>query len=562
MIKVTCPHCGLAILVPAAVQGNQGCCFACGKPLMVPYAGGDNMKWIDFTPGTRIADRYEIVKCIGRGGMAIVYSARDHLIREPVALKFIHPRLVSSQQGQLLFLREAQVARRLRHDNIVAVHDIGRTEEGVLYLSMELLRGETLRHLLIRYREQKKFPPVTFAFRVMFQLLDALSYAHRFVVHRDLKPENIMVSPGEHIKILDFGLARAFDREKGEKGDTRGKERFIGTEAYAAPEQKQHREIDFRADIYAAGLIFRELLTLRVPFEPVASLDEVRGDIAPSLVPVLEKALQERREERWQSTRTFKEALQEVFVSSYQHQESVELVRPANGTVSLEGMIYLEGGSFMMGDDSLPVARPRFEAHVEPFYMDKFPVTVGQYARYLEATGAPHPRFWGEDGFSNDDQPVVGVSWEQARAYAHWCGKALPSEAEWEFAARGKENRRYPWGMAEPDRARANYGEHLNMPTLVGMFEEGATPDGIQELAGNVYEWTRDWFVPYGDSRKKVVPRRAVRGGCWRSPPHELRTVWRGGFFPEAQEPFLGFRCVVPVNRLHRSVNGKIKNNA
>ena len=100
---------------------------------------------------------------------------------------------------------------------------------------------------------------------------------------------------------------------------------------------------------------------------------------------------------------------------------------------------------------------------------------------------------------------------------------------------------------------RANYGDHLAMPSIVTMHEDGATPEGILDLAGNVYEWTRDFFLPYAPEQRereeRDAARRAVRGGSWHSPPAELRCSFRKGLFPESQLTTAGFRCVIPVNR-------------
>src|SRR5690606_27844617 len=120
-------------------------------------------------------------------------------------------------------------------------------------------------------------------------------------------------------------------------------------------------------------------------------------------------------------------------------------------------------------------------------------------------------------------------------AYAAWAGKQLPTEAQWEFAARGKENRRYPWGTQEPDPHKANYGDFLNMPSIVSMHDEGRTKDGLYDMGGNVYEWTTSVFLPYDPVKREaaqqqgVAPQRVVRGGSWHSPPNELRCSFRKG---------------------------------
>jgi formylglycine-generating enzyme required for sulfatase activity len=219
-------------------------------------------------------------------------------------------------------------------------------------------------------------------------------------------------------------------------------------------------------------------------------------------------------------------------------------------------MVFLEGGSFLMGSSDSLEEGPQFEATVDPFFVDVYPVTNEQYREFLESTGHPEPKFWRHRDFNGDKQPVVGVTWAEAQAYAAWAGKRLLTEAEWEFAARGKQNRRYPWGIQEPDQTRANYGDYLNMSSIVTMHEDGMTPEGVYDLAGNVYEWTGDLLLPYDPARRKAAlktgeVRRVARGGSWHSPAHELRGSFRKGLFPETQLNTVGFRCGLSARTDH-----------
>ncbi|MBI4559441.1 MAG: SUMF1/EgtB/PvdO family nonheme iron enzyme [Candidatus Hydrogenedentes bacterium] len=532
----------------------MGICFGCGERLQVPSISnllqdGD----LRFNRGDRISDRYVIEEQIGQGGMGVVYQATDTLMTEAVALKFMNPRLLRTQKGQRLFIQEAQIARRLRHENIVAVHDVTSTPDGILYLSMEFLKGQSLRSYLRRQRKDRKYVDIRLVVTLISQVLAALEYAHRTVVHRDIKPENVMLMPGERVKVLDFGLAKVLDEEVSDtpNGNRQGA-RVVGTLAYAAPEQHYHRGIDLRTDIFTVGLMFRELLTLRTPMDEPAEVVDVRSDVSPSLLAVLEKALRAEKENRWQSAGEFRHQLLHAFDESYR-QYAVHHVHVDSATkVSTEGMVYLEGGSFLIGSNESPEEAPEFEAQVEPFYMDVSPVTTEQYAVFLEATDHPEPKFWRHAQFNGPHQPVVGVTWADANAYAQWAGKRLPSEIEWEYAARGKANRKYPWGNQEPDSTRSNFGDFLNMPSIVTMHEDGATPEGLFDLAGNVYEWTLDYFLPYdlvrqGNPGATTSPRRVVRGGSWHSTKDELRCTHRKGLFPEAQLTTVGFRCVLAV---------------
>lgn len=551
MIRVTCGQCGLQVMAPEAVAGRRGTCFGCGAMVVVPTEHvAQSARDVVLEPGQRISDRYVISQPVGRGGMGTVYVAEDTLLDEQVALKFLHPHLLQTQRGVQLFIREAQVARRLRHDQIVATHDVGRTPEGILYLSMEMLPGHSLRKYLNKFRLDKQAMPVRLAVGLTNQILDALDYAHQYIVHRDLKPENVVIMPGEKLKVLDFGLAKAIDEEEvpGAVQGSGSNRRIVGTEAYAAPEQKRHGEVDALADVYAVGVMLHEMLTLRSPREPFVEVEAVRTDVSPTIIAITEKARREHKHERWSSAAAFRTALMDAYSEAYTKVHSAKTASDREQQASTDGMVLLEGGAFLMGDNESPSSSPEFEAQVGAFYMDTYPVTVAQYRRYLEATDTPPPKFWGAPGFEGGDQPVAGVTWEEAAAYAHWEGKRLPTEAEWEFAARGRANRKYPWGHEAPDKNRANYGDYLSMPSFVNMHEEGATPEGICDLAGNVAEWTSDWFQTYSQQRRgdvPVEPRRTVRGGAWDSRPEALRCTARQGVFPEAQLPTVGFRCVV-----------------
>ena len=552
MISVVCTHCGLKILVPPSVQGRQGACLNCGNPITVPTEGVTSASAsLDFHEGDCIGERYVIKSFVGRGGMGVVYRAEDLLVKEEVALKFLRRGVLRTEKGRRLFLREAQVARRLRHENIIAVHDVGFTTEGVLYLSMEYVRGISLRAFLMRHRHDRRHVPVRRAVRIMLQILDALEYAHRWVIHRDIKPENIMLLHDNQAKILDFGVAKAVEQDEAptENRARSDKPRKVsGTLVYAAPEQVLHQPVDLRADIYTAGLLLRELLTLRTPRELPPEKPIKRSDVAPSICAVADKAIQTDKSERWQTARAFHDALKESFDSSYQVRVATESISKNNKKVSTDGMVFFEGGYFRMGNDSVQGEAPMREVFVEPFWMDVHPVTVAQYEQYLTETGAAEPTYWRDPQYNGPDQPVVGITWEEALAYAAWAGKELPTETQWEFAARGSENRKYPWGNTAPDTTRCNFRNYLGMPSIVTMHDEGQTPDGMLDMAGNVFEWTRDAFAPYDqqdtdEGKLRKFPQKSVRGGCFQSESAEITTSARVGMFPDVRQNNVGFRC-------------------
>lgn len=215
------------------------------------------------------------------------------------------------------------------------------------------------------------------------------------------------------------------------------------------------------------------------------------------------------------------------------------------------GMMWIPGSTFLMGtENGKPDETPAHEVTVAPFWMDKTEVTQEQYARFAQATGRP--------GFTltntNPSYPVVNVTWDDANAYAKWAGKRLPTEAEWECAARGGLNQLpYIWGREEPSEARANIG--LQVPAVAAVASFPTNSYGLHDMAGNVWEWCADWYSPnFYTQSTKLNPKgpengteRVVRGGSFRSIPnddHGYRPGARSKLAPETRRPDLGFRCV------------------
>lgn len=176
------------------------------------------------------------------------------------------------------------------------------------------------------------------------------------------------------------------------------------------------------------------------------------------------------------------------------------------------------------------------------FRLAKYPVTVAEYGRFVESEahgGREKPGDW-EEQLQHPNRPVVNVSWFDAEAYCTWKGCRLPSEAEWELAAGGKKKREYPWGDEAPDATRANYDGGPGHPTPVGLYPKGATPEGLRDMAGNVWEWSADWY----DAQQKY---KVLRGGAWDSSSQNLRVSDRSRNEPTNQYYNIGFRCAGDV---------------
>ena len=234
-------------------------------------------------------------------------------------------------------------------------------------------------------------------------------------------------------------------------------------------------------------------------------------------------------------------------------------------------MMQIPAGPFFMGSDTGPVdERPKHQVHLDAFQIDRTPVTNAQFAEFLNARGPINTR--NERLFDVDDRdarlhqrgttwvaeagfathPVVEVSWVGARDYCQWLGKRLPTEAEWEKAARGTDDRRYPWGDALQEQTRAQYNAGWNETAPVGSFPAGVSTYGVLDMAGNVWEWVSSAYHPYpyqaADGREDLAPGpvRSTRGGGHDSSAEDLTTTQRGRLLsrnPRAGHHNIGFRC-------------------
>jgi len=254
--------------------------------------------------GTTLDGRYELVAHLATGGMGAVFQARHVHLRKDVAVKVLRPDLTSSAEIVERFRREAEIASALEHDNIVRVTDFGRSPEGLLFLVMELLGGESL---FDRLRREGFLSPEE-AVPILWQVCAGLQAAHGLgVVHRDLKPENVFLartaSGREVAKVLDFGIAKIADPESSSATQSGI---VVGTPEYLSPEQAMGTAVDARADVYAVGLIAWRTLAGRHPFKaddprgllmmqatrPVPPLTDPRPDLAayPALVAAVARA--------------------------------------------------------------------------------------------------------------------------------------------------------------------------------------------------------------------------------------------------------------------------------
>ena len=220
-------------------------------------------------------------------------------------------------------------------------------------------------------------------------------------------------------------------------------------------------------------------------------------------------------------------------------------------------MVLVPAGEFTMGGPDVADEQPLHQVHLDAFYMDRFEVTAAHYAKFMAAAKHPPPRHWDEMNPARDGQrPIVGVSWQSAEAYCRWAGKRLPTEAEWEKAARGTDARLYPWGKDEPTSEHGNFGKRwkgYETVDPVGSHPHGKSPYGIDDLAGNVWEWVADWYhhAYYRSSPTRNPPgpaegeQKVFRGGGWNHEALLARSSLRNHDEPDTQINSIGFRCAM-----------------
>lgn len=288
----------------------------------------------DDLTGTDLAGgRYTLFEIMGRGGMGYVYLAQHNTLQKRVAIKVLASKYCSNEQQVERFVREAQAASKLEHDNVIDIYDFGSTPNRSAFIAMELLKGEDLASTL----EREGRLPWSRTKKIILQICRALHVAHsKGVLHRDMKPENCYRikrrSNKDFIKVLDFGLAKVTGDELNPQQSLTRTGTLFGTPEYMSPEQARGQKVDNRSDIYSVGVMLYEMLTGTVPFHGenfVGTLTQVAVDpppapshvapeagITPQLEAVILKSMAKEPGERYQSMREFAEALAAIPVEN------------------------------------------------------------------------------------------------------------------------------------------------------------------------------------------------------------------------------------------------------
>jgi serine/threonine protein kinase len=299
-----CPACN------AVNEDDAEACFTCGRALGA------------LTQGSVIANRYEVLKPLGKGGMGMVYKAHDRMLEESVAIKVLRAEFTKTPEMAQRFRHEIKLARKVSHRNVCRIHEYG--EDGSMrFISMEFIEGEDLKQLA---RERGGLLSIEEAFDLSAQTADGLQAIHDVgIVHRDLKNSNIMRDERGLVRLMDFGIAKVQGSDRTGGGLTTTGQ-IMGTPEYMSPEQCLGDKIDHRSDIYSLGVVIYEMFTGQVPFRgdtPVATLFKhiqdpvpfdgpVAGRIPVAAVKVLRRALAKDRAERFDDAAGLAQALREA----------------------------------------------------------------------------------------------------------------------------------------------------------------------------------------------------------------------------------------------------------
>jgi formylglycine-generating enzyme required for sulfatase activity len=551
------------------------------------------------------AGPYECHHYIG-GNLAEVYIARDLRTGFNRAVKVLGSGYAPDSEFMQRFLTEGHAARLCTHPNIVTTYEADQSG-GLAYIAMEHLQGETLKALL----ERSALRTMAERLNIALQVAQGLAYLHqRNIIHRDVKAENIHVDPAGHVKIFDFGVAKMNRQAITREGQ------LIGTPLYMSPEQVRGEQVTPASDMYSFGVVLFVLFCGAFPYHAVSREDLYAAIVfyAPDLTPLegheipaavtalIAQCLEKPPLSRPRSFREIELRLSPLVPQEVARSGTAEIGHAATAPLTLPfivaaparslppkskprahwplwlgaALVLLAAGgavafwltnrphpavtariSTSTGFMMLVLAGPGFAGkdrhavEVAGFYIDRAEASNETYRGFASATFHPLPE-------SSQDLPatfpVVNVTYDDASAFCSWAGKRLPTDLEWEKAARGSKGLAYPWGdEPRPDLANIpGEGESRELEP-VESNHAGASPYGAINLLGNVWEWVaKPESLEEDDIRGVVLNPPAgrgdrafqIRGGSFKQHIDLSEGVWDFAVVPaRLTRSDIGFRC-------------------
>ena len=505
---------------------------------------------------TTLANRYVLERELGRGGMATVYLARDVALGREVAIKVLPPTTRDYMGGER-FTRETQIAAQLSHPHIVPLFEAGDAD-GILFYVMGYVEGESLQDRLAR----EGALPLEESVRLIAEVADALAYAHEHgVIHRDIKPANVLLARG-HALVADFGIAKPVGEAVGGSQSLTGTGVAVGTAEYMSPEQATgDKHLDARSDVYALAALLYEMLTSEPPFtgptvqaviariltEAPRPIRTIRPGVPPHVEAAVLQGLAKVAADRPPSARAFVDLLTRPTAErpALTGRRRALIVIGALAAVAVPvvagvlflgsqhtrppGMLVVPAGEYLVGGAA---GRDTARVRLDAFYIDSTEVTALAYAPFVRNGGAPAPY----QRLRPADWPVTGVLWAEAQQFCAWRlpGGRLPTEDEWEAAARGSRGQRYPWGDAWAP-GRANVASATDTLQPVGSFPLGASWVRAVDLIGNAWEWT---------ATPGARGRHVLKGGAFNTQQPNATAAYRVLAADDRTQLWnTGFRC-------------------
>lgn len=529
------------------------------------------------------SDRYQIEAIKSKDRISTTFVGKDLQEKQAVTLKILYNPPQNVRKTIL------DVWKKLKHPGIVEIYDFHEINKARPCIAMEYVEGPSLGEIV-----QKKGPiPAEEWLQRALQITLALAYAHeQGIVHGNLTPFHLLLHKSD-VKITDFGLSLLDLRPLLLQEDL-ANFYFMAPERFLSPGPAQMCN-----DIYSLGKTLYYLLTGKFPHT-------MYQENVPAVIwPILHKATMLDPKQRYPNATELQADLAKASESPLTipaHAQGEDLPEGVSrnrivpledgATVLLpEKFIYRDGsiysqvdnsqmvlvpeGVFAMGSEERSTEGPVHEVFLSHYIIDKYPVTNGQYLRFLDYMKRsndhskchpeePHnkdhaPKGWQTPEYKKyseqDNCPVIFIDWWDAYAYSAWVGKSLPSEAQWEKAARGLDGRKYPWGDDEVTNEHANFGNRTGKTSAVGSFIKGNSPYGCADMSGNVWEWMLDTYEKtfYHESPREnpvcTLPRqsRVLRGGSWNDEIGSLRTTCRGCWIQTVRYAYIGLRCVCQI---------------